>query len=299
MPRGCDVTAFERGQIAELVQAGNTISEIARRINRSRSLVRNCISRGISNPTPTRPGRKPKITPRLARRIIRLLNKKAYTASEIRRELNLNIHPRTLSRFFRVHGFKYLKFKTQPKLTSTAKIRRIDFAENYLEWREEWSKVLFVDEKKFNLDGPDGLSYYWQNCQGRQRNIFSTRVFGGGSVMVFLGISSEFKTQISFINGTLDSNGYKNILRRYAIPTLELIGDHSELYQDNAPIHSAESTQDWLEDHGIDVLPSPTSSPDLNPIENVFGMLARFTQMEDNTLIRENYVRLFKPAGKT
>ena len=39
--------------------------------------------------------------------------------------------------------------------------------------------------------------------------------------------------------------------------------------QDNAPIHTARLIKNWLEDNGIDVLPWPLYSPDLNPIEHI------------------------------
>lgn len=45
--------------------------------------------------------------------------------------------------------------------------------------------------------------------------------------------------------------------------------------QDNAPIYVAHTTEDWFARYGIELLGSPTSSPDLNPTENVFGVLAR------------------------
>jgi len=42
--------------------------------------------------------------------------------------------------------------------------------------------VLFSDEKKFSLDGPDGLNHYWHDLR-KEPLTFSRRNFGGGSVM--------------------------------------------------------------------------------------------------------------------
>ncbi len=45
--------------------------------------------------------------------------------------------------------------------------------------------------------------------------------------------------------------------------------------QDLAPAHTAKSTKRWLNDHGVGVLDWPAKSPDLTPIENLWGIVKR------------------------
>ena len=62
---------------------------------------------------------------------------------------------------------------------------RTDWVKKKVIWtKEKWETVAFSDEKKFNLDGPDGSQCYWYDL-GKEKQLFSKRQFGGESVMVW------------------------------------------------------------------------------------------------------------------
>ncbi len=47
------------------------------------------------------------------------------------------------------------------------------------------------------------------------------------------------------------------------------------LQQDLAPAHTAKGTKSWFNEHGVTVIDWPANSPDLNPKENLWGIVKR------------------------
>ncbi len=71
------------------------------------------------------------------------------------------------------------------------------------------------------------------------------------------------------------SLGYQYILEHSMLPSADQIFKDADFIfqQDLAPIHTAKSTKGWLNDHGVGVLDWPANSPDLKPIENLWGIV--------------------------
>ncbi len=70
---------------------------------------------------------------------------------------------------------------------------------------------------------------------------------------------------------------YQEMLDHFMLPSADkLYGDAAFIFQqDLAPAHTAKGTKSWFNDHGVTVLDWPANSPDLIPIENIWGIVKR------------------------
>ena len=77
-------------------------------------------------------------------------------------------------------------------------------------------------------------------------------------------------------DGTMDRFMYKDILENKMIPHSEWNMPLRKMFQhDNDPKHTSKVVKDYLEENGIQFLDWPAQSPDLSPIENLFGIIKR------------------------
>lgn len=83
----------------------------------------------------------------------------AGIARQFSAEQGKDLSRHTVSRRLRAFGLKAHSAVTKPLISRKNQKARLSFAEEHVVWTENWSKVHFSDESKFNLFGSDGKHY--------------------------------------------------------------------------------------------------------------------------------------------
>ena len=100
--------------------------------------------------------------------------------------------------------------------------------------------------------------------------------------MVWGRIADNRRTELVTVDGNLNAQAYRDeILTPHVLPFMQENAGMT-FQQDNARPHVARVNMAFLDQHNINVLPWPSLSPDLSPIEHVWDQLGRQVRRRRN-----------------
>ena len=200
---------------------------------------------------------------------------------------------------------RYLRGPPRKELSPTTKVKRLAFAR--ANKKTNWRLVLFTDRKKFSFKYPGVKVDPGKWLKGSEEHI-APQVNHAGTVNIYAGLSPYGMTLAHEVAGTrglatpyknkkgmgaknITSEEYAAVLKETLLPGGRRLfsqggGQASWTFQqDNDPAHkpAIKCLKAWNNQHGASVQflgNWPPNSPDLNPIENVWGwMEARINQL--------------------
>jgi hypothetical protein len=284
---GSHLTLIEKCRSYLQKKNGDSVSDIARGLNRSWNVTDKFLKRAESNKSTDNrdenKGRYKKgitiLTERHKRLIEEYLEEDPQSSSmAIWQKLSRVVTLMRISYDVVNNYIKTLGSWVKPRMKSEISInnhgKRLQYCQENIN-TIIGEEVLYTNESTFMLNRNTIKVFKFKDEDHptkEQLNPNSTQV-------IWTGISLRGKTQIYFLEGWVDSVKYVDMLKEARREILELFPGDFYFLQDNAGAHKHEDTlrylRGWITPH---IKNHPPQSPDLNPIELVWSRLKNLVE---------------------
>jgi hypothetical protein len=197
----------------------------------------------------------------------------------IRSGLGIEASARTVRRRLDEAGLFGRVARVEYPFDHTDITERLEFAHKHEGWtRSQWGRVMFGDEAYICL-GVHGQ--IWVQRPQDTAYLSQFMVQGQTNFAPKIGIWACFSGQgvagLRIFDGDMDTRLYTDTMDQFMKPrALRFWPDGPWFYlHDNAGYHGSRGSYTWFHNKGVDLIKLSPHSPDLNPIENLWGDLKR------------------------
>ena len=186
---------------------------------------------------------------------------------------DLNVSLTSIKRYRRAQGWVCTRPHYCQLIRNINKRKRVAWCEEEIKSKDDFSDLIFSDECTVQLEQHGRICFR----KKREPRKLKPRPKHPPKIHVWGAISFKGASQIVLFTGNMDAVRYQQILESSLVPFIQSCYPAGHRFQqDNDPKHTSGYIEEYFKSRKINWWRTPPESPDLNPIENVWGSLKQY-----------------------